>query len=222
MPRPLRRLIPGYPVHVVHRGNNRQPIFTCDGDFLFYHARLGEAARRFGVEIHGYVYMTNHVHLLLSCPDAGGISGMIHLVAQRYAVYFNDRYARTGTLWEGRFRSAIIGSDVYLFACHRYIDCNPVRAGLVADPANYPWSSHRHYASGRPDPLITRHSMFRRMSGEAYRSMFSLPLPDDELQRMRSAFSQSRPVGLPEPERRKPGRPRKNPCLAPVFKPPGK
>jgi putative transposase len=188
---------------------------------LFYHARLGDAARRFGVEIHSYVYMTNHVHLLVSCRDAGGISQMIHLAAQRYAVYFNSRYSRTGTLWEGRFRSALIGSDFYLFACHRYIDCNPVRAGLVADPAQYPWSSHRHYAFGRADSSITRHSMFHRMSGEAYRSMFAHTLPEVELQHMRTAFAQSRPVGLPEAERRKPGRPKKNPCLAPIFTPPG-
>src|SRR6187402_430264 len=145
--RPLRHFVPGLPVHLVHRGHNRQRIFHCTGDFLLFRRYLGEAAAEFHVAVHAYVLMTNHVHLLLSPEREGAdISRAMQSAAIRYVGYYNKRYERSGTLWEGRFHSSIIQHDRYLLACHRYIDLNPVRARLTARPEDYVWSTHRHYA----------------------------------------------------------------------------
>jgi putative transposase len=157
MSRPNRNFAPGFPAHVVHRGNDRQDIFKCTGDYLFLRKCLEETASAQGVEVHSYVLMTNHLHLLLTPKDSLAISKLMHSVMRRYVGYFNARYKRTGTLWEGRFHTTTIGSDFYLLACHRYIDNNPVRAGLVPRPEEYPWSSHRYYALDDPDSLVTPH-----------------------------------------------------------------
>jgi putative transposase len=160
MARLPRLTIPGYPHHVIQRGNNRQPIFATDEDYRELLALLEEHARAAGVAVHAYVLMSNHVHLLATPETADGIPQMMQAVGRRYVRFFNRRQARTGTLWEGRYRSTIIQAERYLLACMVYIDLNPVRAGMVDAPESYPWSSHGHYVSGRPDRLVTPHPIW--------------------------------------------------------------
>ena len=140
---------------------------------------------------------------------------MIQRLARRYVGYFNSRYARTGTLWEGRFHSSVIATDFYLLACHRYIENNPVRAGMVAHPAMYLWSSHLHNACGKADPLVTPHPTILALGRneearrQAYNAMFTSPASVVETDAFRAALRLSRPIGFPETPRRKPGRPAK-------------
>src|SRR6476620_11336818 len=158
MGRPIRQFVAGYPVHVIHRGNGRRDVFLCDADFRVMSRWLKETADEFEVAVNAYVLMTNHFHFLLTpTADCASLSRMIQVLARKYSVHFNTRYARTGTLWEGRFRGSLVTSDYYFLACHRYIDLNPVRAGMVTLPQEYPWSSHRCYADSEPSPLVTPH-----------------------------------------------------------------
>src|SRR5688500_13119076 len=139
-----RRLLPaGYPVHVVHRAVNRSTCFYRDTDYLSYLHLLAEHGRAFACAVHAYVLMSNHVHVLLTPDDGRGVSLLMKNVAQRYAQYVNRWHERTGALWEGRFKARVVTDDAYLLACHRYIELNPVRAGMVAHPSEYAWSSYR-------------------------------------------------------------------------------
>jgi putative transposase len=128
--------------------------------------------------------MPNHVHLLVTPERVGNVAGMMQDVGRRYVRLFNDSYDRTGTLWEGRYKSSLIDSESYLLTCHRYIESNPVRAHLVPGPEQYPWSSHGHYARGSPDALITRHAIFERLDTtelarrRAFVALFETPLDD--------------------------------------------
>lgn len=160
MARLPRLTVPGYPHHIIQRGNNRQAIFAERADYEQLLALIEEHAKRFGVAVHAYVLMSNHFHLLATPEDAAGIPQMMQAVGRQYVRYFNRRQARTGTLWEGRYRSTLIQAERYLLACMVYIDLNPVRAGMVADPADYPWSSHAHYIGRRVDRLVTPHPMY--------------------------------------------------------------
>lgn len=159
MARLPRLTLPGYPHHVIQRGNNRQPIFAAAADYQVLLDLLDENARRFGVAIHAYVLMGNHFHLLVTPQTADGLPQMMQAVGRRYVRYFNDRQQRSGTLWEGRYKSTVIQAENYLLACMAYIDLNPVRAGLVAQARDYPWSSHGHYIGQRTDKLITPHPL---------------------------------------------------------------
>jgi len=160
MARLPRLTLPGYPHHVIQRGNNRQPIFATQADYLMLLQLLGENAVKFGVALHAYVLMSNHFHLLATPDTAEGLPQMMQAVGRRYVRYFNDTQKRSGTLWEGRYKSTLIQTDRYLLACMAYIDLNPVRAGLAAQAADYPWSSHTHYTGQRIDKLITPHPLF--------------------------------------------------------------
>jgi putative transposase len=160
MARLPRLTLPGYPHHVIQRGNNRQPIFAVDDDYRELQELLEEHARAAGVAVHAYVLMSNHFHLLATPETADGIPQMMQAVGRRYVRFFNRRQARTGTLWEGRYRSTLIQAERYLLACMVYIDLNPVRAGMVDAPASYPWSSHGYYVSGRSDRLVTPHPIW--------------------------------------------------------------
>jgi putative transposase len=160
MARLPRLTIPGYPHHIIQRGNNRQPIFAGASDDESFLSLLDENARKYGVAIHAYVLMSNHFHLLATPDSAQAIPQMMQAVGRRYVRYFNQRQGRTGTLWEGRYKSTLIQTERYLLACMVYIDLNPVRAGLVADPGDYPWSSHGHYIGRRRDRLITPHPLY--------------------------------------------------------------
>lgn len=160
MARLPRLTIPGYPHHIIQRGNNRQPIFASDADYQTLLSMLEENARKFGVGVHAYVLMSNHFHLLATPEATQGIPQTMQAVGRRYVRYFNQRQGRTGTLWEGRYKSTLIQSERYLLTCTAYIDLNPVRAGLASEPADYPWSSHSHYIGRRYDRLVTPHPLY--------------------------------------------------------------
>jgi putative transposase len=160
MARLPRLTLPGYPHHIIQRGNNRQPIFAATADYQVLLNLLDENARKFEVAIHAYVLMTNHFHLLATPQTTDGLPQMMQAVGRRYVRYFNDRQKRSGTLWEGRYRSTLIQTDRYLLACMAYIDLNPVRAGLVAQARDYPWSSHGHFIGQHLDKLVTPHPLY--------------------------------------------------------------
>jgi putative transposase len=159
MARLARVSVPGYPYHVIQRGNNRQRIFTSDGDRETMRELLDENARRFDVAIHAYVLMDNHFHLLLTPNADDSLPRMMQAVGRKYVRHFNDVHKRSGTLWEGRYKSALVQTERYLLACMVYLDLNPVRAGLVSRPQDYPWSSYAHYAGIRSDRRVTPHAL---------------------------------------------------------------
>lgn len=160
MARLPRLTIPGYPHHVIQRGNNRQPIVLSTDDRRMLLALLEEHTNALGVAIHAYVLMDNHFHLLATPGTAEGLPKLMQAVGRRYVRYFNDRQGRSGTLWEGRYKSTLIDSERYLLACMAYIDLNPVRAGLVAQAREHPWSSHGHYVGLHSDRLVTPHALY--------------------------------------------------------------
>lgn len=160
MARLNRLTLAGLPHHIIQRGNNRQAIFTSVSDYQYLLALIDENAKKFEVDIHAYVLMSNHFHLLATPQTDTGLPHMMQAVGRRYVRYFNDSQARTGTLWEGRYKSTLIQTDRYLLACMAYIDLNPVRAGMLAEPRDYPWSSHAFYVGLRADKLVTPHALF--------------------------------------------------------------
>lgn len=160
MARLPRLTVPGYPHHIIQRGNNRQDIVRSDADREFLLDLLGESARKHQVAMNAYVLMDNHFHLLLTPETAEGVPLMMQAVGRRYVRHFNDLYHRTGTLWEGRYRSTLIQTERYLLACMVYMDLNPVRAGMVVDPKSHPWSSHRHCIGQTQDRRITPHPLY--------------------------------------------------------------
>ncbi|MFN3570333.1 MAG: transposase [Polaromonas sp.] len=160
MARLPRLSLPGYPQHIIQRGNNRQAISTGTADYQTLLALIDENARKFSVAIHAYVLMDNHFHLLATPETAVGVPQLMQATGRRYVRYFNDSQGRTGTLWEGRYRSTVIQPERYLLACMASIDLNPVRHGLVAHARDYPWSSHGHYAGLRIDKLVTPHPQY--------------------------------------------------------------
>ena len=159
MARLPRLTLPGHPHHVIQRGNNRQAIFATAADRQVMLDLLDENARKFAVAIHAYVLMDNHFHLLATPQTADGLPQMMQAVGRRYVRYFNGNQQRSGTLWEGRYKSTLIQTERYLLACMAYIDLNPVRAGMVAQARDYPWSSHGHYIGLRTDKLLTPHPL---------------------------------------------------------------
>ena len=160
MPRRVRLLLPEIPVHVIQRGIDRAACFFSDEDRQVYLDTLGGLARSGGVAIHAYGLMTNHVHRLVTASAQPNLSALMKGLGQRYVQYVNRTYHRTGTLWEGRFRSCLVEADAYFFACQRYVELNPVRTGMVLDPAAYPWSSFTANAGARPDAVITPHPLY--------------------------------------------------------------
>ena len=178
MPRQPRPVIAGQPMHITQRGNNRTVTFVAPDDYGRFTQILRVASERAGCVVHAYVLMTNHVHLLVTPSDASGPARLMQSVGIRYVRYFNDRYGRTGTLWEGRFRSARITSSDYFLSASRYIELNPVRAGMVTHPDQHAWSSYRYNAYGEADALVGPHDTYRSLGGcpttrqAAYRDLF--------------------------------------------------
>jgi putative transposase len=160
MPRRPRLSPIGVPQHIIQRGNNRQVCFTSDNDIAAYAGWLDEAAKKYGVAIHAWIFMTNHVHLLATPQKEASLSAMMQYLGRFYVRYFNLNYQRTGTLWEGRFHSCLIQSEAYLLTCQRYIELNPVRAGMAQDPADYKWSSYRANGMGIESKLVTYHPLY--------------------------------------------------------------
>src|SRR5690348_7286923 len=157
MPRKPRFQVPGVPAHVVQRGNNRQAIFFESSDYAAYLNWLREGLKRYGCELHAYALMTNHVHLLMTPDSRDAISRTMQYVGRHFVPYINFSYGRTGTLWEGRYKASLVQEEHYLLLCMRYIEMNPVRAGMVKSPSHYRWSSYRSNAQGQEDPLVTAH-----------------------------------------------------------------
>ncbi len=201
MARLPRYVLPGQPQHVIQRGNNRSPTFFVDDDYRFYLHCLKAAAEKHNCTIHAYVLMTNHVHLLLNPGATTAISKVLQSVGRRYVQYINYTYRRTGTLWEGRFKAALIDSEQYLLTCYRYIELNPVRAGMVAHPSDYPWSSYRAHAQGDSDPLLLDHELYLRLGQtaeerqHAYRNLFTAHLDETMLSAIRDATNKAWPLG---------------------------
>lgn len=193
--------LPGIPQHIVQRGNDRQPCFADTADYLRYRQELGEAALKHGCALHAYVLMTNHVHLLVTPAEPGAVSRMMQAIGRRYVAGFNARYRRTGTLWEGRFKSALVDDESYVLACYRYIELNPVRAAMVAGPAEYRWSSHARNAHGARDPRITPHASYLALGRDpatrqvTYRGLFGTAPPCAEADSLRLHTQQQKPWG---------------------------
>jgi len=193
MSRLPRLYIPGLPQLVLQRGNNRMPVFVDEADFSQYRHHLREAAREAGVMLHAYVLMPDHAHLLITSPDERAAGNMMQRLGRRYVRWFNDRHFRSGTLWEGRYRCAVIEPVVWLLAASRYIELNPVRAGLVGSAEHYRWSSCRHHLGIEPDPLISDHSNYWALGNTpfdrqaAYRAILDNGVPPDELDKIRYA-----------------------------------
>jgi putative transposase len=201
MPRPKRICIPDLPHHAVQRGNNRHATFYRDDDYAVYLDFLGEAAIEHQVSIHAYALMTNHAHLLLTPTKPDGLSSIMQTLGRRYVTYINRTYRRSGTLWEGRFRSAVIDSDRYCLTCYRYIDLNPLRAGLVDRPADYRWCSFRSNALAYQCNLLTPHILYeqlgstRRERAARYHELVNERLDDNSLRRIRFGTRKGLPVG---------------------------
>lgn len=159
MPRKTRMYLPGVPVHIVQRGNNREACFFCDDDYLYYKELLAEGLKRYGGELHAYCLMTNHVHLLISPVAEDSIPRIVQHLGRQYVQYINKYYRRSGTLWEGRYKSSLIDEENYLLTCSRYIELNPVAAGMVKTPDEYRWSSYRANAWGKHDALVVPHGI---------------------------------------------------------------
>lgn len=160
MARLPRLTVPGYPHHVIQRGNNRQAIVVTQQDRAHLLALIAESAEKFLVDVHAYVLMDNHFHLLLTPSDGNGLSLMMQAVGRSYVRYFNHARQRTGTLWEGRYKSTVIQTERYLLACMAYVDLNPVRAKICERPSDFPWSSYRHYAGLNHDKLLKPHPVY--------------------------------------------------------------
>jgi len=164
MPRQSRLILPGVALHIIQRGHDRKACFRHETDYLVYLGLLRDLSRKSACAVHAYCLMTNHVHLLLTPGSGLACATLMRNLGQRYVQYFNQRHQRSGTLWEGRFRSCLVDSARYVLACHRYIELNPVRAGLSASAAAYRWSSHNANAGSIHDKLLSPHPEYLALS----------------------------------------------------------
>ena len=177
------------------------PCFVDDYDRKFYLHSLKQATEKSPCRIHAYVLMTNHVHLLVTGEEVGNISAMMQSLGRRYVRHFNYRHDRTGTLWEGRFKSNLVDSDQYVLTCYRYIEMNPVRAGIVDDPSKYRWSSIHANAKGMDDILVDPHPVFQHLGSEdhqrktKYQVLLAHVIRSQEIKAIRDHVNQGKPLG---------------------------
>lgn len=201
MPRRPRLSLPDVPHHIIQRGNNRDACFYADEDYQFYLQWLEEYAVLCGCSVHAYVLMTNHVHLLVTPDSVQGLGNLMKRLGQRYVQYINRTYRRSGTLWEGRFKSCLTAEEDYVLACSRYIEMNPVRACMVEHPADYRWSSYRVNAQGESSTLLSPHEVYLRLGRDekrrqsAYRALFSGELENSVLDEIRHATNGNYALG---------------------------
>lgn len=201
MVRVSRIVVPNQPHHIIQRGNDRQPIFCDEEDCRVFLQWLREASRQFKVSIHAYVLMGNHLHLLATPVDNTGLARMMQWIGRYYVPYFNRKYSRAGTLWQGRFKTSIIDSEQYFLKCSRYIEMNPVRAGLVGHPSAYQWSSYAHHVGDRADPLISDHMLYWAMGNTpfereaAYREFLAQAIPQEEIDGLSQSVLRGRTLG---------------------------
>src|SRR5450631_2933514 len=200
MPRRSRVHLDGVPLHIVQRGHNREPCFFAEEDYGSYLHWLGDALDETDCKLHGYVMMTNHVHLLLTPRKAQAVPRLVISLGRRYVQYINRTYRRTRTLWDSRYKSSLVQAETYLLACQRYIELNPVRAAMVDDPAHYRWSSYRANALGRADPQLAPHELYLALGRNdrdrqaAYRALFRSHLDRAAIDDIRLALNQSQPL----------------------------
>lgn len=193
--------LPGIPQHIVQRGNNRLPCFLDDDDRQLYLQLLRQAALATQCQLHAYVLMDNHVHLLATPLERGAVSGMMQRLGRSYVALFNARHGRTGTLWEGRYKSCLVDSTSYVLICYRYIELNPVRARMVESPNQFPWSSYASNVLGQSDSLLTPHPCYldlgstARQRTEAYCAIINDALPQSTIDEIRSYLQQQRALG---------------------------
>ena len=201
MPRRPRIKLAGLPQHIVQRGINREPCFFAEEDYHCYLHWLQGSAADWHCAIHAYVLMTNHVHLLVTPQTENGIARLMQSIGRRYVQYINRHYKRTGSLWEGRYKSSLVEADTYLLTCMRYIELNPVRAGMVSDPGQYRWSSYRHNGLGQTDNRISEHPLYRSLGQDevirqsAYRALFRSQMDNEAISDIRLAIAQGQPLG---------------------------
>lgn len=201
MPRPRRNHLAGVPLHIIQRGNNKKACFFADRDYAVYLDKLREYSEKYNVAIHSYVLMTNHVHLLLTPYSSSSVSDFMQSLGRYYVRYVNDRYGRTGTLWDGRFKDSLIDSERYLLEVSRYIELNPMRANIVEDPADYPWSSYRQNALGKNIKLLTPHQLYLSLGNNAeerqasYSALFTAHISEYTLEKIRTATNRAWVLG---------------------------
>jgi len=203
MPNRRRNFVPGVSLHVRQRGNNRCAIFGDDSDYHSYLVMLASAAREHGVAIHGYSLMTTHTHLLLTPNTKQAPSRAMHQVGVRYVLYFNRKYQRVGTLWTGRYKAKPITDERYWLTCMRYVELNPVRAGIVEAPGTYRWSSYLHHGLGTHDDLVAEHPLYLGLGTspearqQAWREICGHQIPENELDKLRQALKSGIIIGEP-------------------------
>jgi len=201
MPRPTRLNLTGVPQHITQRGNNRQACFFAKADYELYLSLLNEACHKHECNVHAYVLMTNHVHLLITPNIPAGVSLVIRDLGRDYVRQVNRTYQRTGTMWEGRFKSSLVDGEAYCLECYRYIELNPVRAGMVKHPSDYRWSSFNANAFGESSCLITPHESWTALGGNNktrllnYQNLFEKPLEQQQLSEIRYGLKKGLPTG---------------------------
>lgn len=201
MPRQLRYFVPDIPQHVIQRGVDRQATFFQHRDFSRYLACLKRASQKYDCQIHAYVLMTNHTHLLITPGKERSLPLLMQAMGRQYVQPLNRHYERTGTLWEGRYKASIVQDDFYFLACQRYIELNPVRSAIVDGPGEYPYSSFGHNALGRPDSVLTPHPVYIALGAnaterrKAYMQLFQDQLDPDLLTLIRSQTNDCRVLG---------------------------
>ena len=202
MPRPLRILLPNTPHHIVQRGHNRQAVFVADEDYRYYLDNLIFSKQEFGCKVYAYCLMTNHIHLIVAPgDDPDSVSQLMRRVAGRQTRYVNKLENRSGSLWEGRFKSSVVSAVEYLAACCRYIELNPVRAGIAAAPDQYRWSSYLSKVAGRKDPVVDYDSGYlalgrnRKERQDAYAKYVAATLPEGEIKLIREALQRGQLTG---------------------------
>ncbi len=201
MPRKPRFFLSDIPVHAIQRGNNRQAIFFEEKDYQLYLDWMKAAAEKYGCKVHAYVLMTNHVHVLITPEYSDSLSRFFQYVGRYYVSYVNKTYGRTGTLWEGRFKANVIEEDHYLLCCYRYIELNPVRAGLVKSPETYLWSSYGYNALALNNPLLSPHKLYLQLGKNdesrkiAYQNLFQTSIDLGLLDEVRACLQSGTPLG---------------------------
>jgi putative transposase len=204
MARRLRYILPEVAVHIIQRGVNRVACFRTDADYLVYLSHLRQLSVRHNCAVHAYCLMTNHVHLLVTPGSAESCTALMRDLGRHYVPYFNRRHERTGTLWEGRFRSCIAESARYVLACYRYIELNPVRAQMVDHPEDYPWSSYAVNSGALTDRFVSPHPEFAALATRpdkrhaAYRALFEEQMDEVLLEAIRDATNSGYPLASEE------------------------
>ena len=200
MPRKPRLFIPNQPQHVVVRGHNREPMLLRVDDFRFFYQCLKIAASKNVLAVHAWVFMHNHIHLLVTPQTKNSLSKTMQSIGRSYVQYFNRYYHRSGSLWEGRYKCCMVDTERYLLSCYRYIELNPVRAGIVKVPEDYNYSSYHGNALGKDDPLITPHPVFLSLLGSDnnrvnYQELFQNALDSKMLTNIRRGTEKGLGIG---------------------------